>query len=289
MIPASFEYTRPKSVDEALVALGGGGDSKALSGGQSLIPVLKLRLASPDRVVDLGRIPELRRIEVAGDSGIVLGAGVTHAEIEDSSELAKACPLLGAVAREIGDRQIRNRGTIGGSCAHADPAADWPAAILALDGELVARRVGGGARTIRAADFFRGVMSTALEPGEILVEIRIRARREPERRVAYRKVKQSASGFAVAGVAVVLEFAPDRRVERGAIGITGVADHAYRAAGAEKALAGRILDLHSIRAAAALATDGVTEPLSDIHASGEYRLHLARVHTERALRAASGL
>lgn len=287
MIPSAFEYSAPQSVEEALSALKtGGSGAKALAGGQSLLPILKLRLASPERVIDLGRIPALRRIDVNQDL-ISIGALVTHATIEDSTALRQVCPLLPEVAGCIGDRQVRNRGTIGGSLAHADPAADWPAAVLALDAELVAMSAGSIQRTIAAREFFKGLMKTALAPGELLVEIRIRP--PGAGGAAYQKVKQSASGFAIAGVAAVLEYAQDRVCKRARIAVTGVADHAFRAAAAEKAIEGKRLDERAIFDASQRATDGAEEPLSDLHASGEYRLHLARVHCARALRRAAGL
>ncbi|MBI4617037.1 MAG: xanthine dehydrogenase family protein subunit M [Planctomycetes bacterium] len=284
MIPAPFDYVLPETLDEALQALLLS-ETKLLAGGQSLLPILKLRLAAPGRLVDLGKIPELARIEVRRD-GIVLGAMATHASIEDSSELAKVSPLLPEVAAAIGDRQVRNRGTIGGSLAHADPAADWPAAILALDAALVAASP-PGPRTIPARDFFKGLMSTALAPHEILLAVQIP--RSGPGGAAYQKARQSASGFALAGVAVVLEYGGGGVCKKAAIGVTGVADRPYRATAAEQALAGKKLDDASIVAAAALASHGVLEPLSDMHASGEYRLHLVRVHCARALKRAAGL
>ncbi len=286
MIPSAFDYAAPQTLEEALSALkAGGAGAKPLSGGQSLIPILKLRLASPDRLIDLRRVPGLRRISADKDP-ISIGALATHAMIEDSAVLREVCPLLPEVASCIGDQQVRNRGTIGGSLAHADPAADWPAAILALDAELVASRPGQG-RTIPAREFFQGMMKTALAPGELLVEIRIR--RPAAGGAAYQKVRQSASGFAIAGVAASLEYGPDRICKRASIGITGVADRAFRATGVEKAIQGKRLDERTIAEASEGVVDGVDDPLSDLHASGEYRLHLARVHCTRALRRAAGL
>jgi carbon-monoxide dehydrogenase medium subunit len=289
VIPAAFDYHAPRTLDDAALELSKpaskGGSTKVLAGGQSLIPLMKLRLASPDRVLDLGKIVELKRI-TADRSPIVIGAMATHASIEDSSAIKTACPLLALVAAEIGDRQVRNRGTIGGSLAHADPASDWPAAMLALDAELVALKK-ASRRTIPARDFFRGLMTTALAPDEILIEIRIP--KPGAGGMAYQKVRQSASGFAIAGVACVLDFGPDRVCQRARVGVTGVADRAFRAEAVEKALERKKLGEAEITAAAAHVTDGVKSPLSDIHASGEYRLHLARVHCTRALRRAAGL
>jgi carbon-monoxide dehydrogenase medium subunit len=285
MIPVGFDYVAPSTLEAALSAVKSDG-AKALSGGQSLIPVLKLRLAAPEVVVDLGHLPGLRRIS-AERNPIVIGALTTHAMIEDSAALQEICPLLCEVASCIGDRQVRNRGTIGGSLANADPAADWPAAVLALDAELVVAGAGQAVRTVRAGDFFRGLMATALEPGELLVEVRVS--KPAPGGMAYQKVKQSASGFAIAGVAAVLEYGSDRICKRASLGITGVADHAFRATAVEEALAGRRLDSKTIAQASARAADGVQNPLSDIHASSEYRMHLARVHCARALARAAGL
>src|SRR5262244_4045428 len=195
MIPNNFEYFAPKTIEEALKLVDKyGEDCKILSGGHSLIPVLKLRLAAPAVIVDVGRIEGLKTIEV-DDGAIRIGGGVTHAQIAADAELKRHCPLLCETASQIGDQQVRNRGTIGGSLTHADPAADWPAAILALDAELIAASL-GKKRSIRATEFFRGLMTTALAPGELLVEIRIR--RAPAGGAAYQKVRQSASGFAIA-------------------------------------------------------------------------------------------
>ena len=287
MIPSAFDYLAPQTLEEALseMAVGGAG-AKLLSGGQSLIPILKLRLAAPDLLIDLNRIPGMRRINAEKHS-ISIGALATHAMIEDSASLRTACPLLPEVASSIGDPQVRNRGTIGGSLAHADPAADWPAAMLALEAEMIAVGRANVTRTISARDFFRGLMKTALATGELLLEIRIR--RPAGGGAAYQKVRQNASGFAIAGVAAALEYGPDRVCKRAGIGITGVAEHAFRATAVEKALVGTRLERKSIAEASELATEQVEDPLSDIHASGEYRLHLARVHCARALARAAGL
>src|SRR5262245_32662275 len=203
MYPASFEYFRPSTIDEAVAMLARhGDDAKVLAGGHSLIPAMKLRLARPRVIVDIGRVADLSYMREA-DGQIAIGAMTTHGEIEASSLLRERCPLLPETAAYIGDVQVRNRGTIGGSLAHADPAADWPAAILALDAEL---GIAGprGRRTVGAAKFFVDLFETALQPDEILCEIRVRP---TPRSVAYEKSEQKASGFALAGVAVVK---PDR-------------------------------------------------------------------------------
>ncbi len=287
MIPSTFDYAAPRALEDVLFLLkSGGANAKLLSGGQSLIPVLKLRLSSPERLIDLGRIPGLRRINVETDP-ISIGAMATHASIEDSEALRAVCPLLPQVAGCIGDRQVRNRGTIGGSLANADPAADWSAAVLALDAELLAAGPGDAVQSIPARKFFQGMMKTALAPGSVLVEVRVR--RPAPGGAAYQKVRQSASGFAIAGVAAVVEYGPDRVCKQVRIGITGVAQYPFPATAVEKALVGKRLDEKTIAAASQLVGENVDDPISDIHASGNYRLHLAKVHCARALRRAAGL
>jgi len=278
MIPAPFDYLRPTSVDEALAALAAHEDAKILAGGHSLIPAMKLRLAQPRTVIDIGRISDLNYLREE-NGRIALGAMLTHAQIEASAFLRGRCPLLPEVAADIGDVQVRNRGTIGGSLVHADPAADWPAAILALDAEL---ELAGpaGRRVVKAADFFVEMMQTAVQPNELLCEIRV-PNTAPS--VAYAKFAQKASGFAIAGVAVVV----DKQAQSVRVGITGVASKAYRATGVETALNGSALTPESIAIAASHAADEV-ETLNDIHASAEFRAHLALVNTHRALWAAAG-
>src|SRR5262245_31429935 len=273
MFPAPFDYYKPATIVEALGLLAQHGDeAKILAGGHSLIPAMKLRLARPSVVVDIGGIKELNYIrEQAGR--IAIGAMTTHRAIEASALLREKCPLLPEVASHVGDTQVRNRGTIGGSLVHADPAADWPAAILALDAEL---EIAGpsGRRVVRATDFFVGLMQTTVNAGEILCEIRVPA---TGRSVAYVKTEQKASGFALAGVAVVA----DGKAGAARIGITGVNVTPYRARASEQAL-GQKRDAAAIEAASMHAAAD-TEALSDIHASAEFRRHLARVNTQRAL------
>lgn len=277
MYPASFEYLRPSTIDEALTLLSRhGDDAKLLAGGHSLIPAMKLRLAQPKVVIDIGRIGNLSYIRET-DGVIAIGAMTSHRDVVLSNLLQDLCPLLPETAASIGDLQVRNKGTIGGSLAHADPAADYPAAILALDAQM--RVIGPrGERTIAADGFFVDLLQTALAPDEILVEVRVHA---TPRSVAYVKTEQKASGFALAGVAVVIS-------QRGAgIGITGVAPTPYRARRAEDLLTGEgELTRDLIARAATHAADGV-EPLGDIHASPEYRAHLARVNARRALERAA--
>ena len=276
MYAAAFDYARPSTVDEAIALLSQHGeDAKVLAGGHSLIPAMKLRLAQPKVVVDIGRIAGLSYVREAGGR-VAIGAMTTHADIEASRLLTQKCPLLPETAGHIGDVQVRNKGTIGGSLVHADPAADYPAAILALDAEidLAGPR---GRRTVAAADFFVDLLQTAILSDEILTEIRVPI---TPASVAYEKTEQKASGFALAGVAVVMT-ADDLRV-----GVTGVAARPYRAAAVEQALRGRRQPSpEAIEQAAAHAADGV-DPLSDIHASAEFRAHLASVNTRRAIRRA---
>ncbi|MDX2040077.1 MAG: xanthine dehydrogenase family protein subunit M [Acidobacteriota bacterium] len=284
MIPNNFEYFAPTTIEEALSLIDKHGeDAKILSGGHSLIPVLKLRLASPGAVIDIGRIAELKAIKVDG-STISIGANATHAEIAANSDLKTHCPLLTDTAAQIGDQQVRNRGTIGGSLTHADPAADWPAAILALDAEIVARS-SQGTRTIKAADFFLDLMTSAVESDEIVTEIRIAKPEQPAAAV-YLKVPQSASGFAVVGVAAQLKVA-NGKCESASIGVTGLAPKAFRASSVEAALIGKALDDAVINAASAKADAEADDAMEDIHASGDYRRHLARIYAKRAVLAAA--
>ena len=280
MIPAQFDYQAPKTLNEAINLLAQHpDDAKILAGGHSLIPAMKLRLAQPALLVDIGRIKDLTYIREEG-SQILIGATTTHYQLESSALLKKICPLLSECAASIGDVQVRNKGTIGGSLAHADPAGDWPAAIIALRGNMVVTGPSGD-RVIAADDFFVDLLTTAMQPSEILREIRIE---KPQGQVgqAYQKVPHPASGFAVVGVAVTLNLANDGSCQASGIGITGVASKAYRATGVESALANKKLDDSLIAEAASHASDG-QDANSDLHASGDYRRHLAQVYTRRAI------
>lgn len=283
MIPAPFDYKVPASLEEAVGLLTADPDgAKVLAGGHSLIPAMKLRLAQPQLLVDIARLKSLAYIREEGDQ-ILIGATTTHYQLESSDLLKRICPLLSMCGASIGDVQVRNKGTIGGSVAHADPAGDWPAAVLALDAELVL--VGpNGDRTVRAADFFLDLLTTDLQPGEILREIRIK---KPTGRFgqAYQKVPHPASGFAVVGIATHLVLNDDGSCQSIAIGVTGVGVKAYRAQAVESALAGTNLDDAAITSAVGHICDGI-DPNSDLYASGEYRCHLAQVHTRRAINAA---
>jgi aerobic carbon-monoxide dehydrogenase medium subunit len=284
MIPAQFDYVAPKTLDEAVKLLSQhGDDAKVLAGGHSLLPAMKLRLAMPQVLIDVGRIKELSYIREEGGR-ILIGAMTTHYQIESSARLGEICPLLPETAGNIGDVQVRNRGTIGGSLAHADPAADWPAAMIALDAEMVAVST-GGERVIKVDDFFVGLMTSALRLDEILREIRIKT---PQGKFghAYAKVLQPASGFAVVGVAVALTRDASGKCTSAGVGITGVGANAYRAKAVEDALKGTSLDGAAIEAAAAHAVDGV-DANGDLYASPDYRRHLARVHAKRAIERAA--
>ena len=277
MIPANFDYVRPHTLDEALAALASQEDSKVLAGGHSLIPALKLRLAQPRTVIDISRLRDLSYIRQDGAT-LAIGATTTHYQIESSKLVQEECPLLSEVAPQIGDAQVRNRGTLGGSLVHADPAADWPAAIVALDAQL---EIAGpeGRRIVKAADFFVEMMQSAVQPNEILIEIRVPV---TPKSVAYVKFAQKASGFAIAGVAAIV----DKSGKTVRVGITGIASKPYRATEVEDALRGEPLTSEAIAAAAEKATDGI-ETLNDIHASAEFRAHLGVVHTRHALELAA--
>lgn len=283
MIPAQFDYIAPKTLDEALSLLAQhSDDAKILAGGHSLIPAMKLRLSQPQVLIDLGRINDLAYIREDGNQ-IRIGAMTTHYQLESSEQLKQACPLMPECAAHIGDVQVRNKGTIGGSLAHADPAADWPAAILALDAELVV--VGrNGERAVNARDFFVDLFTTALQPGEILREIRIN-RPNGGTGQSYKKVAQPASGFAVVGVAVSLSK-NNGTCEDIAVGITGIGSKPYRADQVENSLKGKVLDEATIREAVSHAAEGV-DANADLYASAEYRQHLARVYTRRAIELAA--
>jgi aerobic carbon-monoxide dehydrogenase medium subunit len=280
MIPQPFEYHAPKSLTEAAkLAAQFGGEGKLLAGGHSLVPLMKLRLAAPKHVIDISRIPELNYIREE-QGKIQIGALTTHFKIESSQLLKAKCPLMPETASEIGDAQVRNKGTLGGSLAHADPAGDWPAVILALDAEILAAG-SSGQRTIAAQEFFVDMLATALAPDEILTAVRV-----PELPArggdAYAKLHQPASGFAIVGVAARVVLDENGAIGHASLGITGVASKAYRASAVEQAIQGKSPSTKRLAEAAAHAAEGV-EPNGDLFASSEYRAHLARVYTQRAL------
>ncbi|MBS1811159.1 MAG: xanthine dehydrogenase family protein subunit M [Acidobacteria bacterium] len=285
MIPANFDYHTPKTVAEAIGLLAEHGeDCKVLAGGHSLIPAMKLRLTQIPVLVDIGRISDLSHIKVDG-STIRIGAMTTHGAIAASADIKQHCPLLAECGAQVGDQQVRNRGTFGGSLVHADPAADWPAAALALNAELVLQSA-SGERVVKASDFFVDMLTTDVQPGELLTEIRIPVPAQPMAS-AYLKVPQAASGFAIVGVAVQLEMDGSTCKAVG-IGITGLAPKAYRATAVEAALAGTTLDDATLSAAAAKADADASDAMGDIHASEDYRRHLTRVYAKRAVQTAAG-
>jgi aerobic carbon-monoxide dehydrogenase medium subunit len=281
MIPSAFEYMAPTTLQEAVSLLSTHKDeAKVLAGGHSLLPMMKLRLAAPAYVIDLGRIPDLAYIRENGGR-IQIGPMTTHFMVESSDLLRQRLTALPEAAGMIGDVQVRNRGTIGGSLAHADPAGDLPAVMQMAEAQF--KLIGpGGERTVAAEQFFVDLLTTALSPDELVAEIQLNV--PPARTgTAYMKVFQKASGFAIVGVAVRVTLGADGRACQVArVGITGVAAKSFRASGVEQALEGKGIDEAAITAAAEQASDGV-EALSDLHASGEYRLALARVYTKRAL------
>ena len=280
MIPQSFEYHLPKTLSEATrLAAQFGDEGKVLAGGHSLIPLMKLRLAAPKHLIDIGRIAELSTIREEG-ARIRIGALATHFQLESSEMLKARCPLLPETAAEIGDVQVRNKGTIGGSIAHADPAADWPAALLALDAEIHAASA-QGERSIPVAEFFVDLLTTALEPAEILTSISVPAL--PMRGGdAYAKLAHPASGFAVVGVAARVVLDEKGSIAQVGVGITGIGPKAYRATALENLLRGKAASSKRLQEASAHAADGV-EATGDIYASAEYRTHLASVYARRAL------
>src|SRR5437667_6651321 len=278
MIPAQFDYVRANTLDEAVSLLAENEDANLLAGGHSLIPAMTLRLAMPQMLIDIGRIKDLSYVAEA-DEQIRIGAMTTHYQIESSDLLKKICPLLPECAAAIGDVQVRNKGTIGGSLAHSDPAGDWPSAIIALNAEMVAASK-SGERSIKADDFFVDLLTTALEPGEILREIRIN-KSNGRTGQAYVKMHHPASGFAVVGVAANLTLNGDGTCQQASIGITGVSSKAYRAGAVEAALSNKKLDDQTVADAAKHAADGV-DLNGDLFASAGYRRHLAEVYARRA-------
>jgi carbon-monoxide dehydrogenase medium subunit len=279
MIPQTFEYTAPATLGEALALLAGG--AKPLAGGMSLIPMMKLRLATPDHLVDLGKLKTLNYIREEGGA-LHIGATTTHHEIESSPLVRGKCPLLAEAASAIGDVQVRNMGTIGGSVAHADPSADYPAALQALEAK-VALKDAKSERTIAVADFFVDTFTTSLQPGEIIREVVVPLE-DSATGASYQKMVQPASGFAIVGVAARVRRSGGK-IAMVRIGVTGLSNRSYRATTAEKALEGKSGSAAEIRNAAALVAEGV-EVNSDLHASAVYRRHVATVYAARALMAA---
>lgn len=279
MIAAEFDYAVAESVDDAIRLLGeGGGDAKVLAGGHSLLPLMKLRFTAPTLLVDLRKVSELRGIQT-GDDSFTIGAMTRHADLQVRDDMG----LIAAAAGEIADQQVRNRGTIGGSLANGDAAADLPAVLLALEGSVIVRG-SGGEREIAAADLFEGYLTTSIAPGEILTEVRIPALAGYGH--GYEKFNRRSEDWAMVGVCALVK-AVDGVCEDVRIGLTHMASTPLRASAAEAALRGKPLNAENIAAAAELAHEG-TEPLADLNATPDYKRHLARVLTRRALTTAAG-
>ena len=281
MIPAAFEYERATSVDDAIAKLrAAGGAGKLIAGGHSLVPLMKLRLSQPAVLIDIAHIPDFAGVREADGGWIAIGAGTTHHDVATSPLLRGRCPVVAETAVVIGDPQVRNRGTIGGSLAHADPAADYPAAMLVLDASL--RIVGpNGARVVPADDFFQGMFTVDLAPDEILTHVTF----DPVRTAAYAKLHQRASRFAIVGVAAALEV-QDGVIASARVAVTGAAGSPSRLAGVERALAGQPATRGTVTAASADAGAGLADLNEDIHASAEYRRAMVEVFAHRALTAA---
>jgi aerobic carbon-monoxide dehydrogenase medium subunit len=284
MIPSKFDYVRPSSLDEATRALADGGDdAKVIAGGQSLLPLLRLRLANPELLVDVGGLDELRGVTDEGDS-LLIGARTTHYQLVHDPLIAEHCGLLAEAAETVADPAVRHRGTLGGSLAHGDSAGDLPAVALALDATLIARGPGGG-REIAAADFFVDYLTTALEPAEILTGIRV-----PKLAgwgYHYEKFHRTAQAWAIVGVAALVQRS-NGQVANARIGLTNMGPVPVRATAAEAAATGAQASRDALQAAASRADEG-TEPPGDLHGAPDYRRHLARVLTGRALAAAAGV
>ena len=286
MIPAAFAYARPTTVDEALQAIAAGGeDVKIMAGGQSLIPVMRLRLAAPETVVDLTKVAELRGVREDGDS-LVIGAMTTHSDILRDPLIAQYGKLIAEATETVADPAVRHRGTFGGALAHADPAGDLPAVALALDAEFVVAGPGGARRTVPASAFFVDYLTTALEDGELLVEVRVPKLGEGWG-VRYEKFNRVAQAWSIVAVAAAVRR-EGSTIAEARIGLTNMGSTPLRATAVEQALVGADVSLETVTAAAAQAAEG-TEPSSDLNAQADYRQHLARVLTGRAVRAAAGL
>lgn len=282
MFPNQFEYHRPSSVQEAIQLLKDNPDAKILAGGHSLIPAMKLRLAAPSALIDLGGVSDLTGISVNG--GVTIGAMTTYADLRDSAELQAKLPLVAEVANNVGDPQVQSKGTLGGSLAHNDPSADFTAVAVALGASVKA--VGpNGEREIPAEDLLVDIFTTSLEPDEVITAVVIPAPAGTAG-MAYEKVRHPASGYAVVGVAAVVTTGADGNVSDAKIAVTGATSKATRATAAEQALVGKALTAENIAAAAALASQGL-ELNGDHYASAEYRGHLIDVYTKRALEKAA--
>jgi aerobic carbon-monoxide dehydrogenase medium subunit len=285
MIPAKFEYVRPSSLGAAVSALADGGeDAKVIAGGQSLMPMLRLRLAYPELLVDIGGLDELRGVTDGGDH-LLIGARTTHYQVVHDPLIAEHCGLLAEAAATVADPAVRHRGTFGGSLAHADPAGDLPAVVLALDATLLVTGP-GGQREIAAADFFVDYLTSSLEPGEILTGVRV-PKLGPDWGYRYEKFHRTAQAWAIVGVAALARRS-NGQVAEARVGLTNMGSVPVRAAAVEAAAAGADASTEALHAAAEAAAEG-THPPADLHGAPDYRSHLARVLTGRALAAAAGV
>jgi carbon-monoxide dehydrogenase medium subunit len=278
MIPVAFDYHRATSVEDAIAKLEGSG-GKLIAGGHSLVPLMKLRLSEPERLVDIARIPGLSGIREVGGR-IEIGATTVYTDLAGSLLLRDRCPLIAEAAAEVGDPQVRNRGTIGGSIAHADPAADLPAVMLALDADIQLQGKGGG-RTVKTSAFFRGFYDVDLAPGELIVSVQF----DPVRSAAYAKLQQRASHYAVVGVAAVRDV-KGGVIQSARVGLTGATTHAVRLKSLEQALAGASAD--GIAVACEAAAGDVADLNADLHASADYRRAMIPVFARRAIAKAMG-
>jgi carbon-monoxide dehydrogenase medium subunit len=280
VIPTAFEYHRAKSVDDALKAMAAaGGNGKFVAGGHSLVPLMKLRLSEPGTLIDIARIPELSGVREKGGQ-IEIGAATVHHAVATSKLLQDRCPIVSDAAATIGDTQVRNRGTIGGSLAHADPSADLPAVMVALDAEIQLQSA-SDSRTVKATDFFQGLFTVDLQPGEIITAIRF----APVKSAAYAKLYQKASHYAIVGTAAVLDV-KSGKIESARIGLTGATTHAVRLSKLEKTLAGQATTPDAVGKVTTGAGAEVADINADIHASGEYRRAMVGVFAKRAILAA---
>ncbi len=280
MIPTAFDYARATSIDDALAKLAATkGDGKFIAGGHSLVPLMKLRLSEPKILIDIARIPGLSGIREK-DGKLEIGAGTVHHDIASSALLLKQCPIVAEAAREIGDPQVRNRGTLGGSLAHADPSADYPAVMLAMDAEIHMKGP-KGYRKVKASDFFQDLFTVDLALDEIIVGVQF----TPVRGAGYAKLHQRASHFAIVGVAAALDVSGGT-IQSARIGLTGAGPRAVRLTKVEEALAGKSASKETITAAAEQAGADLPVVNADIHASAEYRRAMIPVFTRRALEGA---
>jgi len=275
VITTAFDYHRATSVDDALAKLAASG-GKLLAGGHSLVPLMKLRMSEPTALIDIARIPGLSGIR-ENQGSIEIGAATTHHQVATSALLAKVCPMVCEMAADIGDPQVRNKGTIGGSLAHADPAADYPAVMLALDADIHLQSP-RGPRVVKASEFFQGLFTVDLAQDEMIVSVRF----IPVKAAAYAKLHQRASHFAIVGVAAALDVSKGV-IQSARVGLTGASSHATRLTEVEQALTGRALSAETIEAAARGAGQSVTDVNADLHASEDYRRAMIPVFTKRAL------